>query len=404
MNTSADPLPSSLAAATFVPFLIASIALAAAYGASFLLSEHLRQSGLDSSMAGAVISTGILTMIVSSLVAGWVAQRIGLMSTIVAAAAVMALSMFAFSLAARDFRIAFIGGLLLGMGWSTFYILAPLQIIHHLRPSARIKYLTLLSGGQMVGLGLASPVGHFIASRFGSYAIVYAGLACLCVVAAIVFSIVRKQTERIPHPPADATGLTAARVAEILRHVTRLPIIMIGLAACVFSALSNFQAIYAESRHLSPDLFFVTFTLTTVFCRFTLAQAISRLPVRKLAFTLFAMTLVALVLFVSNPGSEILYVIGSFVFAIGYGLSYSTLNGMAVNLASEKGLSASASSQVFTIAYFTGLFGFPYVAGVLVTRVGVNGMIVATIAVVVINLLMLTHTSLRRDNAPVAVR
>ena len=31
-------------------------------------------------------------------------------------------------------------------------------------------------------------------------------------------------------------------------------------------------------------------------------------------------------------------------------------------------------------------------------------MIVATIAVVVINLLMLTHTSLRRDNAPVAVR
>ena len=67
MKTSADPLPSSLAAATFVPFLIASIALAAAYGASFLLSEHLRQSGLDSSMAGAVISTGILTMIVSSL-------------------------------------------------------------------------------------------------------------------------------------------------------------------------------------------------------------------------------------------------------------------------------------------------------------------------------------------------
>ena len=336
MKTSADPLPSSLAAATFVPFLIASIALAAAYGASFLLSEHLRQSGLDSSMAGAVISTGILTMIVSSLVAGWIAQRIGLMSTIVAAAAVMALSMFAFSLAARDLRIAFIGGLLLGMGWSTFYILAPLQIIHHVSPSARIKYLTLLSGGQMVGLGLASPIGHFIASRSGSYAIVYADLACLCLIAAIAFSIVRRRTKRTSRPQADATGLTAARVAEILRHVTRLPIIMIGLAACVFSALSNFQAIYAESRHLSPDLFFVTFTLTTVFCRFTLAQAISRLPVRKLAFTLFAMTLVALVLFVSNPGSEILYVIDSFVFAIGYGLSYSTLNGMAVNLASER--------------------------------------------------------------------
>ncbi|WGY73071.1 MFS transporter [Burkholderia cepacia] len=404
MNTPVDLLPSSLGAATFIPFLGASIALAAAYGASFLLSEHLRHCGLDVSMAGAVISTGILTMIVSSLLAGWIAQRVGLMRTIVAAAVVMSVSMLAFSLAAIDPAIAFIGGLLLGMGWSAFYILAPLQIIHHLRPDARIKYLTLLSGGQMVGLGLASPVGHFVASRFGSYSIVYGGLACICLIAAAAFSAVGKRATHTLAPQMAATGLTPASIAEILRNVTRLPIIMIALAACVFSALSNFQSTYAESRHLSPDLFFVTFTLATVACRFTLAQTISRLPVRKLACALFSATLVALVLFVSNPGSAMLYVIGSIIFAIGYGLSYSTLNGMAVNLASERGLSASASSQVFTIAYFIGLFGFPYVAGVLVTRGGVNLMIDATIAVVVINLLMLTHTSLRTVNAQIAAR
>ncbi|MCA3933526.1 MFS transporter [Burkholderia sp.] len=404
MNPPADPLPSSPGAATFIPFLVASIALAAAYGASFLLSEHLRHCGFDSSMTGAVISTGILTMIVSALLAGWVAQRIGLMPTIVAAAVVMSVSMLAFSLAAIDARLAFAGGLLLGTGWSAFYILAPLQIIHHLRPDARIKYLTLLSGGQMVGLGLASPIGHAVAGRFGSYSVVYAGLACLCLIAAVAFYAARKWTVHTPNLPMAATALTPARIAEILRNVTRLPIIMIALAACVFSALSNFQAAYAESRHLSPDLFFVTFTVTTVACRFTLAQTISRLPVRKLACALFGATLLALVLFVANPGSGILYVIGAIVFAIGYGLSYSTLNGMAVNLASERGLSASASSQVFTIAYFTGLFGFPYVAGVLVAQGGVNLMIDVLIAVVVINLLMLTHGSLRPEKAPVAAR
>ena len=137
-------------------------------------------------------------------------------------------------------------------------------------------------------------------------------------------------------PQADATGLTAARVAEILRHVTRLPIIMIGLAACVFFRVIEFSGDLCGvappvARSLLRDLH-----VDDRLRRFTLAQAISRLPVRKLAFTLFAMTLVALVLFVSNPGSEILYVIDSFVFAIGYGLSYSTLNGMAVNLASER--------------------------------------------------------------------
>lgn len=239
MNPPADPLPSSPGAATFIPFLVASIALAAAYGASFLLSEHLRHCGFDSSMTGAVISTGILTMIVSALLAGWVAQRIGLMPTIVAAAVVMSVSMLAFSLAAIDARLAFAGGLLLGTGWSAFYILAPLQIIHHLRPDARIKYLTLLSGGQMVGLGLASPIGHAVAGRFGSYSVVYDGLACLCLIAAVAFYAARKWTVHTPNLPMAATALTPARIAEILRNVTRLPIIMIALAACVFSALSN---------------------------------------------------------------------------------------------------------------------------------------------------------------------
>jgi MFS family permease len=404
MNTPGRQLPSSLSAAAFIPFLAASTMLAAAYGSSFLLSEHLRLCGLDSSVAGAVISTGIWTMIVSSLLAGWIAQRIGLMLTIIAAAVVMSLSMLAFSFAAIDLTVTFIGGLLLGLGWSAFYILAPLQIIHHLRPTARIKYLTLLSGGQMVGLGLATPVGHFVANRFGSYSIVYDGLACICLVAAIAFSTVRKRTEYTPSPHAAATGLTPALVAEILRNVTRLPIIMIGLAACAFSALSNFQAAYAESRHLSPDLFFVTFTLITVVCRFTLAHTIGRFPVRKLAFVLFSATLLALVIFVSNQSSEFLYAIGTIVFAIGYGLSYSTLNGMAVNLAGERSLSASVSSQVFTIAYFVGLFGFPYVAGLLITHGGVNLMIAVIIIVVVINLLMLTSASLRTEKTPVAAR
>jgi len=404
MDTPADQLASSLDAAAFIPFLLASIALAAAYGASFLLADHLRYSGLDPAMAGAVISTGIVTMIVSSLFAGWAAQRIGLMSTIVAAAIVMSFSMLAFSFAQVDLRITFVGGLLLGLGWSTFYILAPLQIIHHLKPAARIKYLTFLSGGQMAGLGLASPIGHFIASRFGSFSGVYIGLACACLIAAIAFYAVRDRMKKTPRLSGASTGLTPALVSSILRDVTWMPIVMIGLAACAFSALSTFQTAYAESRHLSPDLFFVTFTLTTVVARFTLAPTISRLPVRRLAFALFSATLSALALFLFNRGSEILYVISTIIFAIGYGLSYSTLNGMAVNLAGERALSAPATSQVFTIAYFTGVFGFPYVAGTLVTHGGVNLMISVTIAIIVINLLMLANSILRATNAQIKVR
>ncbi|MEX3901511.1 MULTISPECIES: MFS transporter [Paraburkholderia] len=385
-------LPSALKATAFIPFLVASAALAAAYGASFLLADYLRASGLDVSMAGTVISSGIFTMIISSLFAGWIAQRIGLMSTIIAAAGAMSAAMLAFGLTRVDLRIAFAGGLLLGLGWSAFNILAPLQIIHHLKPSARIRYLTLLSGAQMAGLGFASPTGHFLAHRFGSFYVVYIGLACVCLSAAVALAIVRKLMQGTPHLSMAAVGITPSLAASVLCSTTRMPIAMIGLAACAFAGLSTYQTAYAESRHLPAELFFLTFTLTTVVCRFTLAPAISRLPVRKLAFALFIATLAALALFICNRSSSIVYVISACVFAIGYGLTYSTLNSMAVNLAGDAELSVPVTSQVFTIAYFAGVFGFPYIAGMLVAHGGINLMLTVTLAIASVNVLLLART------------
>jgi len=389
MSTPADSLPSTLRLATFAPFLAASATLAASYGSSFMLADHLRANGLDVSMAGAVISTGIFTTIVCSLLAGWIAQRIGLMPTIAYAALAMAAAMLCFGSITVDTRIAYIGGLLLGVGWSVFYILAPLQLIHYLRPAARIKYLTLLSGAQMAGLGLASPFGHFIAHRTGTLSVVYYGFAAVCTLAAVAFRLVHTAMRNDPHLPTTAVGITPTLAISVLREPTWLPIVMIALAACVFTSLSTYQSTYAESRRLHTDLFFIVFTITTVVLRFTLAPAISKLQVRKLAAVLFVATFVALALFVSNPGNTPMYICATSIFAVGYGLSYSTLNSMAVNIAGEHGLSIPVTSQIFTLAYFVGLFGFPYIAGVLVKYGGINQMLMVTLVIVAANICLL---------------
>ncbi len=133
-----------------------------------------------------------------------------------------------------------------------------------------------------------------------------------------------------------------------------LPVVMLAIGACTFAGLSTFQSIYAETRGLSPNVFFLTFTVTTVTLRFSVAGMIGKLPLGRLALTLFVTTLIGIGLLVLNPGSELLYVVATVLFAIGYGLTYSTLNAMVVNLAGERGLSISTASQVFTLAYFRG--------------------------------------------------
>ncbi|WP_035664660.1 MFS transporter [Bradyrhizobium sp. Ec3.3] len=381
----ADRLASRLPYRASGPFLLASGVIAAAYGTSFVLPEYVETLGMERDVAGSMISSGMVATIVCCCLAGRLAQRIGIMQTMAAACLVMALAMAAFAAAVFDARIAYLGGMLVGVGWSGLFILSPLQIIRHLRPTARIQHLAILSGAQMAGLGLAAPLGHFLAEYTGSMAIMYALFAMACAIAAICIGVARNAMLSIPSVPMPHIEITLTTTIALLRHATAAPILMIAVAACIFSGLSTYQSAYAASRDLNPDLFFLVFTITSVALRFSVAHTLNRVPVHRLALTLFIATGASLTLLFVNSGDELLYILAAAIFATGYGLSYSTLNGMAVNLAGERGLSVPVTSQIFTLAYFLGLFGFPFLGGQLIREFGLEAMLLTLLGATAFN-------------------
>ena len=234
-----DRLPARL----LVPYLLAALALAIAYGASFLLVDALRAAGFDAADAGTVISIGTVATLIGAGGAGRLAQRAGILPVIAAAAAVMALAMACFAVVGTaGIGMAYAGGVLLGLGWALFYMLAPIQLIHCLKPAARLEALTLLSGSQMLGLGLAAPLGHFLADRFGGAAFAFAVYAALCVVAAAVAWGLRRPLARLPQLPLDAVALTPPAMARVLGSRAALPVLMMALSACTFAGLSTFQS------------------------------------------------------------------------------------------------------------------------------------------------------------------
>ncbi|AUZ17967.1 MFS transporter [Achromobacter xylosoxidans] len=381
----ADRLPARL----LIPYLLSALALAVAYGASFLLVDALRAAGFDAADAGTVISIGTVATLIGAGGAGRLAQRVGILPVIATAAVVMALAMACFALAGTaGIGVAYAGGVLLGLGWALFYMLAPIQLIHCLKPAARLEALTLLSGSQMLGLGLAAPLGHFLAARCGGSAFTFAAYAALCVLAAVLAWGLRRPLARLPQLPLDAVALTPAAMARVMGSRTALPVLMVAFSACTFAGLSTFQSLYARPLQLTPDTFFLTFTLTTVALRFSVASLIGRLPLRPLALCLFLVTLAGIALLAVNPGSAWLYAGATVLFATGYGLTYSTLNAMVVNFAGESNLSIPVASQVFTLGYFAGAFGFPYVAGKLIAAHGVSVALGAMMALVVVNIVI----------------
>ncbi|MCE4062344.1 MFS transporter [Pandoraea sputorum] len=370
------------------PYLLAAMTLALAYGSSFLLADALRATGFPATSAGTVIGIGTVATLTGSLIAGRLAERMGILPMIASAAMVMALAMACFSLVGvHGMPMAYVGGLLLGFGWAVFYMLAPIQIIQCLQPKARIEAFTLLSGAQMLGMGLAAPLGHLLARQFGSAALTFAVFAALCVVAAGFTLRVKRQLSQHPQLPLKTVALTTSAVTQVLRSKTAWPIALMGISACSFTGLSTFQTLYAQSRGLSADLFFITFTVTTVLLRFTVASSIGKLPLGRLAVSLFTITFVGIGLLLANPGSPSIYVVATVLFATGYGLTYATLNAMAVNVAETLGISAAVASQVFTLGYFAGAFGFPFVAGRLVAASGIDAAIVTMLCLVGFNVL-----------------
>lgn len=110
----ADKLPARL----LIPYLLSALALAIAYGASFLLADALHAAGFEAAEAGTVISIGTLATLIGSTFAGRIAQRTGILPVIAAAGLIMALAMTCFALAASaGIAVAYAGGVLLGLGW-----------------------------------------------------------------------------------------------------------------------------------------------------------------------------------------------------------------------------------------------------------------------------------------------
>ncbi|WP_225646223.1 MFS transporter [Bradyrhizobium australafricanum] len=386
----ADKLPSAVPLQVSIPFMLGSISLATSYGSSFFLVDALRSIGQSATTAGAVISTGTIATILCSLLVGRIADSVGLTRTISAAAVMMTIAMACFASASTSTLFAYAGGFFLGVGWSGFYMLAPLEVLRHVRSEARIKYLTLLSGSQMLGIGLAAPLARAVAETAGSYIAVYALFAAACLVAATFFELAGRRGAHASQPRMPNIGLTLQGVMEIFRSSTRYPIIMIGVGGCVFAGLFTFQTLYAASRAQSADTFFLVFTLTAVFMRFAVATIIGKVRIERAVAVLFMCTIAGLLILFVNVDSTAIYIIGTMVFALGYGLSYSTLNSMAVDLADRDGTPLAIASQVFTLSYFVGLFGFPSIAGQIVKASSFDHLLMSMMMLVVANAVILT--------------
>ncbi|MFK8331369.1 MFS transporter [Pseudomonas sp. BJa5] len=361
---------------------LASYLLSLSYGSTFLLSLLVSSRGGNEQDAGQIISVAMLSTIVAVLGSGHLADRLGSARAIALSASCLVAACLGFALIPGTGAGLMLCGLVLGLGWGAFYTLGPILVAERVELQRRTHCFALLSGSMMSGIGSAPLVGK-LASLFDlPMQVAFHAAALAALLGLLIFNHLARQ----PQPSSSRVGISRRASARVLGSPARWPILMVGLGGAIFGGLGSFQTSYAAARGLDYSLFFIGFMSAAISCRLLVAGWVVKRGAYRASCLLTGFIVLAVLGFGWWVQNNLGYLLAAALLGVGYGLNYSVINGLAANQA-PAGHTPQAL-LLFSLAYFLGVFGFPWLAGKLIVSGGTEAMLVALLIVALLNWLI----------------
>ncbi|MDZ3991240.1 MFS transporter [Pseudomonas sp. Teo4] len=352
-------------------FCIASFLLSIAYGATFLLSLLVSSFGGSERDAGQVFAVAMVSTLLAVLASGHMMQRLGLARCIALGAVCLVIASLGFALVSGLGVGLILSGLMLGVGWGVFYTAGPIMVAAMVEPARRTHCFALLSGSMLTGIGSGPLAGKL------------AGFAGLPVQAAFLLAAIAAAVGGVyfwllgagHRGTTEPVQISMRSAASVMRSRSALSILMVGLGGAIFGGMGSFQTSYAASLGLDYSLFFVGFMGAAIACRLLIAGWVVKRNPFTASCVLTTLMLIAVLGFGLWVQGDVSYILTAALLGVGYGLNYSVINGLAANEAPAK--FTAQALLLFSLSYFIGVFGFPFVAGKLISQGGVQGMLVS---------------------------
>ena len=157
---------SRVARGEFAILCLGGYLLSIAYGVTFLIPMLVVQRGGDEAMAGLIISAATISTVILVILSGHIGDMLGSARAVAVSALFLAASGLGFALIPSAGTGLILMGFVLGMGWGTWYTIGPILVAAIMEPARRVKFLALLSGSMMTGIGTGPIIGR-IATGMG---------------------------------------------------------------------------------------------------------------------------------------------------------------------------------------------------------------------------------------------
>ena len=343
---------------------------------TFLLPNLFDEFGGNEKDVGRMLLVTAVTTLITVYYSGHLSDVLGRIKTLGLSGYSITAALFLYSIAKSIGPAIYSACALIGFGWGLMYTLAPVVLTRLSSSKDRVQMFSLYSVFLMAGFGL-SPV---FASQLESWGYdlqdVFRVVAVFCAVSGSLFLVISKSIGNHvkASTPDNCSRLSPQAVKRIFRSRAWVPVVMVCLGASVFAGVNNFQTVIAASEGLNYADYFLVYTVTTVICRVAFAKFKGGTAPYRIIGVLQSIMSASVLLFLFIDGNQIVYIACAILFAIGYGASYPILAAMAANDADEDLLPQTL--QLFSLTYFIGIFGFPFVAGWLIVDFSISTLLV----------------------------
>lgn len=384
ISSEAKEASNSAPVGSFFLLCLGGYLFAIAYGVTFLLPLLIGIRGGNEAIAGNVISVAAASTVLVVILSGHIADMIGTARSVALSGLFLCAANIGFSFIQGTGTGLLLMGLVLGIGWGIFYTLGPILVSAIVPPSRRSRCFALLSGSMMAGIGTGPIIGR-IWTGYGftvESAFLTAGLASL--LGYICCLILNQRLREHAVVISQSAKIFYCGARQILKSSAIYPIIMVGLGGAIFGGLSSFQTSYALAMGLDYSLYFIGFMLAAITSRLLLSGYVINKDPLKSALVFSSMILVSVSMFTMMKSDVLIYTTAAVLLGVGYGLTYSIINGQVANEAPE-GLTPQAL-LLFSLSYFIGVFGFPLFAGHIIVAQGIKTLLFVFIALAVLNM------------------
>lgn len=378
------PTPATLSRKHFFLFCLASFFLSLSYGSTFLLSLLIHMRGGNEHDAGSVISMAMLSTFVAVVVSGHLADWLGAARSIAVFGLLLAMACLGFALTPGFGSGLMLSGLALGLGWGVFYTLGPIIVAMLVEPRHRARHFALLSGSMMSGIGSGPLLGRAASALELPLTTAFQIAAFACLIGVVMFWRLGASLKQQASPPMAKISWRAIR--QILSSKAAFAILMVGLSGSVFGGLSSFQTSYAAAHSLDYSLFFAGFLSAAITSRLLIAGFVVKRDAYAAACVLSGLMLVSVLMFSFMVCGTFSYLLAAITLGVGYGLTYSVINGLVANEAPAG--TTSQALLLFSLSYFVGVFGFPLLAGRIIVESGLPTLLLSMVAVALLNWLI----------------